>query len=66
ADPEILERLASLYSSARSAGVQRAIAEVFLRSDLSAIDTRALGSRLRRDRVGRDSLVDTLISRLDS
>ncbi|HUQ28112.1 MAG TPA: hypothetical protein VM051_05940, partial [Usitatibacter sp.] len=47
ADPEILERLASLYSSARSAGVQRAIAEVFLRSDLSAIDTRALGSRLR-------------------
>jgi hypothetical protein len=65
-DGEILERLAALYSSARSAGVQRAIAEVFLRSDLTAIDTRALATRLRRDRVGRDGLVDTLISRLDS
>jgi hypothetical protein len=66
ADAEILERLAALYSSARSAGVQRAIAEIFLRSDLTAIDTRALATRLRRDRVGRDGLVDTLISRLDS
>ena len=59
-----LDRLASLYSRARSADVQRAIAEVFLRSDLGAIDTRALVERLQRDRVGRDGLVDTLIDRL--
>ena len=63
-DAEILERLANLYSRARSAEVQRAIAEVFLRSDLSAIDTRALVQRLQRDRVRDDALIDTLISRL--
>jgi hypothetical protein len=66
ADAEVLERLAALYSRARSAEVQRAIAEVFLRSDLAAIDTHALAQRLQRDRVGRDGLIDTLISRLDS
>ena len=65
ADAEVLERLAALYSRARSAGVQRAIAEVFLRSDLGAVDARALAERLQRDRVGRDALVDTLIDRCE-
>jgi len=64
ADAQILERLAALYSSARSIDVQRAIAEVFLRSSLEAIDTRALAERLQRDRLRADPLVDTLIARL--
>jgi hypothetical protein len=64
-DAEILDRLAALYSRARSSEVQRAIAEVFLRSDLGAIDTRALAVRLQRDRVGREGLVDTLLERLE-
>jgi hypothetical protein len=66
ADAEVLERLAALYSRARSADVQRAIAEIFLRSDLGAVDAHALAVRLQRDRVGRDGLVDTLIQRLSS
>jgi hypothetical protein len=65
-DAEVLERLATLYSRARSVEVQRAVAEVFLRSDLSAIDPRALARRLQRDRIREDALIDTLISRLDS
>ncbi len=64
ADAEILERLAALYSRARSIEVQRAIAEVFLRSSLESIDTRALAERLQRDRLRADPLVDTLIARL--
>jgi hypothetical protein len=64
-DAEILERLAALYSRARSIDVQRAVAEVFLRSELSAIDTRALAERLRRDRVRDDALINALIARLN-
>ncbi len=64
ADAEVLQRLAALYSRVRSGDVQRAIAEVFLRSDLGAIDTRGLAMRLQRDRVGSDGLIDTLIERL--
>ncbi|MBC8023146.1 MAG: hypothetical protein H7Y14_08515 [Burkholderiales bacterium] len=67
ADAEVLERLAELYSRARSGEVQRAVAEVFIRSDLSAVNARALAERLQRDRVGRgDALIDTLIERLQS
>jgi hypothetical protein len=65
-DPEVLDRLARLYSSARSAEVQRAIAELFLRSDLREIDAPALARRLQRDRLRDDALIDTVISRLDS
>jgi hypothetical protein len=65
-DAEVLERLAALYSRSRSIEVQRAVAEVFLRSDLSAVDTHALMRRLQRDRLREDALIDTLISRLDS
>jgi hypothetical protein len=46
--------------------VQRAVAEVFLRSDLAAIDARALAARLQRDRVREDAFVDTVITRLDA
>ena len=64
-DAQILERLALLYSSARSAEIQQAVAEVFLRADLGAIDRDALAQRLRRDRIGRaPGLVDTVLQRL--
>jgi hypothetical protein len=66
ADAEVLERLAALYSRARAVDVQRAIAEVFLRSDLGAIDARGLATRLQRDRIAPDGLIDTLIARLNS
>ena len=64
ADAQVLERLAVLYSSARSIDVQRAIAEVFLRSSLEAIDARALAARLQRDRLRDDPLIDALVARL--
>ena len=65
-DTEILERLASLYSRVRSPEVQRAIAEVFLRSDLATMDAASLANRLQRDRVRQDALIDTVIARLRS
>ena len=67
-DPEILDELTRSFSAARSAEVQRAIAEVFLRSDASAIPKRELLGTLRQHRVrppaGRDDLVEVLIRRL--
>jgi hypothetical protein len=64
ADTQVLEQLAALYSRARSPDVQRALAEVFLRSDLGGIDTRALGERLQRDRLRDDALISAAIARL--
>ena len=63
-DGEVLQQLATLYSRARSADVQRAIAEVFLRSDLSSIDARSLAERLQRDRVRPDPLIEAVVARL--
>ena len=63
-DPEVLQQLAALYSRARSPEVQRAVAEVFLRSDLGAIDARELAQRLQRDRLRDDSLITAAIARL--
>ena len=66
-DREILDELARAFASARSLGVQRAIAEVFIRSDRKAIDKPQLASVLREYRLkspdGKD-LIDVLISRL--
>ena len=64
ADGEVLQGLAALYSRARSAEVQRAIAEVFLRSDLSSVDARSLAERLQRDRVRPDPLIEAVVARL--
>jgi len=64
-DVQVLDGLAILYSGARSVEVQRAVAEVFLRSDLGAIDARALAARLKRDRLRDDALIDTVITRLN-
>jgi hypothetical protein len=68
-DREVLERMARLYASARSASVQRAVAEVFLRSDYHAIGGAPLVELLRQHRVqapqGGD-IVDVLIERLQA
>ncbi len=66
-DREILDELARAFASARTLGVQRAIAEVFIRSDRKALDRPQLASLLREHRLkspdGRD-LIDVLISGL--
>jgi hypothetical protein len=66
-DREILEELARSFASARSIGVQRAIAEVFIRSDTKAMARPQLASMLREHRLkspdGQD-LIDVLINRL--
>lgn len=63
-DGEVLERLARVFTQTRSLAVQRAIAEIFLRSNYREDGLREL---LRRHRVrspdGPD-LIDTLLTRL--
>jgi hypothetical protein len=67
-DRKVLEELARLFTRATSLGVQRAIAEIFLRSDAHAIAAHGLAAKLRRYRLrspdGED-LIDTLIQRLE-
>jgi hypothetical protein len=66
-DREVLEELARSYAAAKSASVQRAIAEVFLRSDARAIPRAELAAVLRRHRLkagGGHDLIDVLLSRL--
>lgn len=69
-DREILDELARSFAQARSVGVQRAIAEVFIRSDQRAIAKAQLASLLRQHRLkspdGREDLIDTLIRRLQA
>ena len=67
-DRAILEDLSRAFAESRSPTVQRAIAEVFIRSDPKALPKRELLSTLRERRVrapgaGTD-LVDVLITRL--
>jgi hypothetical protein len=68
-DPEALEDLAQLFPTAKSIGVQRAIAGVLIRSDYQAMATPELVRTLREHRFkspdGRD-LIDVLINRLQS
>ncbi|MFL5520351.1 MAG: hypothetical protein ACJ8B6_05410 [Gemmatimonadales bacterium] len=65
ADDAVLERLAAVFMQTRSLPVQRAIAEIFIRSNYRGAP--GLGDRLRKHRLrspdGAD-LIDTLISRL--
>jgi len=67
-DREILDELARSFIIAKSVNVQRAIAEVFIRSDQKAIAKPELVSVLRQHRIrspdGRQDLIDVLISRL--
>ena len=68
ADRGILDELARAFAEAKSVKVQRAIAEVFIRSDPAALRGPGLLAILRRHRLkspdGRPDLIDTLISSL--
>ena len=67
-DRAVLEDLSRAFAEARSHTVQRALAEVFIRSDPKALPKRELLSTLREHRLkppgGGTDLVDVLISRL--
>ena len=69
-DREILDELVRSFTLAKSVNVQRAIAEVFIRSDPRAIARPQLVSVLRQHRLrspgGGEDLIDTLIRRLQS
>jgi len=68
ADRGILDELARAFAQAKSVTVQRAIAEVFIRSDPDALRGSGLADLLREHRIkapdGRPDLIDTLISSL--
>lgn len=70
ADREVLEELIRSFAAARSVAVQRAIAEVFLRSDATAIPRTELASALRQHRLkapgGGEDLIDILLKKLQS
>ncbi|HEX4333865.1 MAG TPA: hypothetical protein VH040_17145 [Usitatibacter sp.] len=66
ADGATFEALAALYARTRSPQVQRAVAEIFLRSDRAALPA-SVAETLRRRRLapaGRDALIDQLIAAL--
>ncbi len=68
ADREIIEELSRAFAETRSVNVQRAIAEVFIRSDPAAIPRPRVVATLRQHRLkapgGAPDLIDTLIARL--
>jgi hypothetical protein len=68
ADRGILDELARAYAGAKSVKLQRAIAEVFIRSDPDALRGAGLAALLRSHRLkspdGRPDLIDTLLSSL--
>jgi hypothetical protein len=70
ADRAILDDLAQAFAQAKSVKVQRAIAEVFIRSDPQALPKPQLVGLLRRHRIespgGRPDLIDSLISSLET
>ena len=65
-DREVLQELTRSYTQARSAGVQNAIAEIFLRSDYRPPDLAAVLRQHRLAPEGKGQLVDVLIGRLGS
>ena len=66
ADAEILDELSRAFAEAKSAGVQRAIAEVFIRSDYRKPELAAvLRSHRIRSGPGED-LIDELLRKLQS
>lgn len=67
ADPKALDQLAALFARTRSLAVQRAIAEVFLRSDPHAIARPKVAKLLRTHRLRSpdgDDLIDVLVREL--
>jgi hypothetical protein len=66
ADREIIEQLAQVFADAKSINVQRAIAEVFLRSDANALPKAELAALVRRHKLRGDDLIDQLLRKLQS
>jgi len=70
ADREILEELARSFAASRSVEEQRAIAEVFIRSDPAAFSRRQVAATLRDHRLrspdGREDLIDVVIRRFEA
>jgi hypothetical protein len=69
ADREIVDELTRSFTLATSLDVQRAIAEVFLRSDAKTVGQADLAGVLRRYRIvsaGGEDLIDVLIRRLNA
>ncbi|HEX4781734.1 MAG TPA: hypothetical protein VH301_13315 [Usitatibacter sp.] len=60
-DTLTLQALAALYVRTASPAVQRAVAEVFLRSDRSSLDA-GMAQTLLRHRLKRDELIDQLLA----
>lgn len=68
-DRQSLEALVSLFSAARSVGVQRAVAGVLIRSNYGQLDRGELVDVLRRYRLkaaGSQDIIDALIRRLQA
>ena len=65
-DPEIIEQLSQAFAEAKSISVQRAIAEVFLRSDAKALPKAQLAALVRRHKLKGDDLIDQLLRKLQS
>ena len=69
-DREVLAELAQAFADAKSVNVQRAIAEVFIRSDAKALPKPELASLVRSHRLhapdSRGDLVDVLLRQLSS
>ena len=67
-DREVLQELTRVFAQARSVEVQRALAELFIRSDPKALPRPDLIGVLREHRIksrgGGHDLIDTLIDRL--
>ena len=68
ADREIIDELTRLFARTGSLEVQRAVAEIFIRSDARALPGPQLAVVLRQHRLrapgGRSDLIDVLIERL--
>jgi hypothetical protein len=61
ADTETFEALGALYARTRSLDVQRAVAEIFLRSDRAAMPA-SVKQTLRKSRLAPDALIDQLLT----
>jgi hypothetical protein len=69
ADRQVIDQLAQAFADARSPSVQRAIAEVFIRSDSAALPKAELAAIVRRYRLKvshGDDLIEQLLRKLQS
>jgi len=68
-DGDTLRQLVESFASSTSASVQRAIAEIFIRSDTKAIAKPEVVAVLQKNRLtstGGDKLIDAAIRRLQA